>query len=669
VGSWDDWESFSELEVEKHGDAVHSARIEVRQPPGVEEFQILQDGNWETRFCPSADGSEILGPGNMHGLNWRVVVPLTCTWLEVLWGTHESRKVQWRFLDHRGNDVEKKPSKALQKKNIDVHSAAYFLVGSWDGWKDFFELRLGPLDSTFSTCVLVNNDIEEFQIVRARDWKQRFYPSPSGEICGPGATWGRNWKAKVPKGSTFLQVNWDPRGEKSLTYRFTTRHEHHLEAAGAFTSMLLQMRSESVAGVGFLNGMKRIFSQLPACQSASPYRAKAESTATAECLLATLARDVETLLDENGPAPVCQRSALVDLLNHCESDLASSSGPLDGACEGRDWMQAAIPDDPHSKRELCLFQRLVYLPLVMYVRNTVHLYEMLDRLKAQSRNVTCAGRLRSLLDGMWTNVESPYSWLIYGVIGALQTLYRARHSMAEDTYKLELLASSPPHTLWQQCEAGVFRRAQSDNCQPMQPAGTFRGGSGLMFRGIWLPEGMGEDAMRYQYSFQSFSRSVEGVVRVLRFYSDVAETKACKAAEVGRLLIYVARAWPTSSWVTPVQLFDGPKKKALDSEEELLLPPFMIYDFEHDASIDPILDVSEKQERIEMLEELWQVELPLNLKQFIYGLLPTLNHTRTFSAEVNLSVRFINSMTPASPVVELFQKSINYLYEWKAPGL
>merc|ERR1712176_560387 len=115
-----------------------------------------------------------------------------------------------------------------------------------------------------------------------------------------------------------------------------------------------------------------------------------------------------------------------------------------------------------------------------------------------------------------------------------------------------------------------------------------------MYRGIWLPAGISEDAIRYQYSFQSFSRSVAGVMKVLRFYSGVQNTTTFDAAFSGRMLMYIGRGWADSPWVVPVQLFDGPKAGNQESEEELLLPPFVVYQFEDDLSIDPDTSSAEK---------------------------------------------------------------------------
>lgn len=52
----------------------------------------------------------------------------------------------------------------------------------------------------------------------------------------------------------------------------------------------------------------------------------------------------------------------------------------------------------------------------MYVRNTVHLYELLERLKAQAVGLKSSSELRELLDAKKTARESPYSWLVFSFL-------------------------------------------------------------------------------------------------------------------------------------------------------------------------------------------------------------------------------------------------------------
>lgn len=447
--------------------------------------------------------------------------------------------------------------------------------------------------------------------------------------------------------------------------------ERHVRAAEVFAEMLLQMRVQSPHGSAYLAGLHRVFRALPACQRASPYGERAEQNATARCLLATLVRDSETLCDAAGPAPEEQREAFLEVTTRAEEEILQASGPLDHLSEaGGDWMQEAVPIDPDmagAQPQLTLFQRFVHLPLVMYVRNTVHLYETLERLKAQFEGCwqRKAGQLRRLLDGEGTRTESPYSWLVYGIIGALQTLHRVRQRMGTAHFPLELLASSPPRTVWEEGLGAGWRRQLCNNCEAMLPAGSLHQAGGLMYRGIWLPSCFSKEQERYQYSFQSFSRNIHGVMRVLRFYSSVSNTRAHTAATSGRLLLYVARGWTASPWVVPVQLFDGPKKVSSDSEEELLLPPFIVYDFEEEFSIDPEMEPGEKGWKLDAVQENWGLELPPKLVNFVHGSLTHLNHTLVESVKAGVSVRFLRDASPAPPMARLFTDEGQYLYAWR----
>jgi len=691
VGSWDDWRAFTPLKPTQLGGALFYATIEVRQPPGLEEFQILYDKQWTLRYYPSKDGQKILGPENKHGANWRVPIPERCWFLELCWDPRGTRRVEWRFLGKAGKELQSQKAQSGSPSKKAVVSKSWFVQGSWDDWKEFIELTPGTRDAEFSARIQVEPEKDvEFNVILGRDTSMRYYPAKDNLICGPTSHPTSDWKVAVPRGQKWLDVVWDPRGDKSLKFALLGAAERHHQAAEEFANLLLEMRSDSPAGVGWLRGMWRIFHALPQCQQHSPYGRKAEPDATAMCLLATLVRDAETMRDRTGPAQKFQRHAFVGLEAMAEMYLKAVSGPLTHPAQadgtGVDWMQAALPHDNTvvAAPPLTLFQRMIHLPLVMYVRNTVHLYELLDRMKAQAKTSTQGGRLRRLLDRKGTHSESPYSWLIYGIIGALQTLRHLRWR-SDTGFPLELLASSPPHTLWlkngrqwnpsdaesdRHTDPKSFARdSRVENCQPMKPLGSFKEGHGLMFRGIWLPEDADDGMLRYQYSFQSFSRCIEGVMRVMRFYSDVNNTKANEAAMKGRMLLYISHSWASNPLVTPVQFFDGPKKKASDSEEELLLPPFMVYDFEDDLSIGNDMEVAEKQELVEELESRWQVVLPELLKNFIYGLLPHLNHTRVQCHEgVNLTVRFIRSMALSPPVARLFEEESCHLYAWSAVG-
>eukprot|EP00439_Symbiodinium_sp_Y106_P056703 s2676_g7.t5 len=137
---------------------------------------------------------------------------------------------------------------------------------------------------------------------------------------------------------------------------------------------------------------------------------------------------------------------------------------------------------------------------------------------------------------------------------------------------------------------------------------------------------------------------------------------------VPTLLCSRGRDYASSPWVTPVQLFDGPKRKAGDSEQELLLPPFIAYDFEEEYSVDSDMELPEKQMRIGELEESWGVRLPEHLTHFVYGLLPHLNNSQVSSPAggFRVSLRFLQRAEPAKAVAQLLQDATQLLYKWSA---
>lgn len=105
VGTWDDWADF--VEVQKEGDgaeAKYSACVPVRRAPGNEEFQIVCKRDWAQRFHPAA-GGKVLGPDDMHGVNWQVQVPNGCEMLRLIWDARLPRAVDWSFVMFTGADV------------------------------------------------------------------------------------------------------------------------------------------------------------------------------------------------------------------------------------------------------------------------------------------------------------------------------------------------------------------------------------------------------------------------------------------------------------------------------------------------------------------------------------------------------------------------------------
>eukprot|EP00435_Cladocopium_sp_Y103_P056401 s320_g19.t1 len=498
VGSWDEWRHFTELRPETSTSLV------------AREFQILQGNDWSKRYYPS-NKSTVEGPGNVHGRNFRITaLPAECMQLEIHWNLGR-RQVSWKLLDVGGCELPQSPKRDGHRGTL---AGPFFLVGSWDNWKGLTELwpcgattENTTSSSLFRGMVKVDASLDvQFQILRDRDWGQRFHPDagPCGDgLAGPDSQHGRNWRAKLTE--RWLEVTWSP----SSPPRGVSAAAQHRLAAERFAALMAELRSEGSGS--WLLGMARIFEALPELQRSSPYGKRAEQDATARCLLATALRDLETLADPSGPASLEQRNALRELEAKVWESSEQAPNRIDSTIgDGKE----ALPVDAS-----------------------------MGAVQAQPAVGSCA-ELRQLLDGEGTARRSPYSWLVFGILGALQSLYQVREDCAG---LLELLASSPPQTVW--VKDGVewtpsaghsgFHRKSVVNVEPMKPPGSLRSGDALMFRGIWLPPNTEEDTIRYQYSFQSFSRSIEGVMRVLRFYSGVTSTKAADAARAGHMLIYV----------------------------------------------------------------------------------------------------------------------------------
>lgn len=102
VGTWDDWQHFSEFVPPASGARFFKASIIVEYvapaaKEKVEEFQIVQDQDWGKRFYPATTG-EIAGPTEDGGdMNWKVVIPYECAVLEVLFDPRPpTRNVHWK---------------------------------------------------------------------------------------------------------------------------------------------------------------------------------------------------------------------------------------------------------------------------------------------------------------------------------------------------------------------------------------------------------------------------------------------------------------------------------------------------------------------------------------------------------------------------------------------
>lgn len=97
---------------------------------------------------------------------------------------------------------------------------SYSLVGSWNGWSTFNELRRIGRSVIFSTEVQAPpGEVVEFQVVVDGDWNRRLFPTPAGDVAlgQSAAAHGRNWKFQVPQEPRTLHICLDPTGARNLT--------------------------------------------------------------------------------------------------------------------------------------------------------------------------------------------------------------------------------------------------------------------------------------------------------------------------------------------------------------------------------------------------------------------------------------------------------------------
>ena len=141
----------------------------------------------------------------------------------------------------------------------------------------------------------------------------------------------------------------------------------------------------------------------------------------------------------------------------------------------------------HMKRGL-LF---VGLPLRLYLADSPHLYELLRRMRGLQGVAPEAVR-QQLDEGQ------PYGVLVFALLAALQALHASRlqgkrggsGAMGLDAF------------------CATARRTEGDDFV-VQGVSDSR----LIFRGIWVGSRIDEFRAKYTWSFNSFSRSVDGVNR------------------------------------------------------------------------------------------------------------------------------------------------------------
>jgi len=228
VGSWDNWEQFKLLEPDLHEENTYQVIVEVREELGMEEFQIIQDRDWEQRFCPSFDCLEIIGPTDKDGLNFVVQVPASCKWLQVLWDPRGNKRCRWMFLNCDGQDLLEGPQDfySVGRQSLDTTSGPFYVLGSWDGYTDFRELKMAcnkDHKPTYCARIELRNlcTAQRFVITQYRDTKRRFYPVTGKQaILGPNDDSEASWGIRLPSGCAWLEINWDPSGARKCEWKY-----------------------------------------------------------------------------------------------------------------------------------------------------------------------------------------------------------------------------------------------------------------------------------------------------------------------------------------------------------------------------------------------------------------------------------------------------------------
>jgi len=208
---------FHELKPRSRDNGALWTEVEV--PGGkIVEFQMVCDNDWNQRLFPTPQGDIMLGPSSAaHGKNWRLQVPVRWSVMHINWDPRGMQPLQYSFCEPA--DV------AL--------SRSYALVGSWNGWTAAVELERTEADGTlYVTSIEVPaGENVEFQVVCNGDWKQRMYPSPTGDkILGPNEDGhGKNWRVAAITRQSLLRVRWDPTGKRTMECR-------HVEPSTELTS-------------------------------------------------------------------------------------------------------------------------------------------------------------------------------------------------------------------------------------------------------------------------------------------------------------------------------------------------------------------------------------------------------------------------------------------------
>eukprot|EP00931_Biecheleriopsis_adriatica_P102475 TRINITY_DN77440_c0_g1_i1.p1 TRINITY_DN77440_c0_g1~~TRINITY_DN77440_c0_g1_i1.p1 ORF type:complete len:211 (-),score=39.15 TRINITY_DN77440_c0_g1_i1:15-647(-) len=169
----------------------------------------------------------------------------------------------------------------------------------------------------------------------------------------------------------------------------------------------------------------------------------------------------------------------------------------------------------------------------------------------------------------------------------------------------------------------------------------------------------------HSWAFNSFSRSVEGVLSVLNFY---ACAEGCPAKNLAKkdahVLVLVARLGKEGGgrWAYPVQLFAGGEFSFPASvEQEVLVPPFTRYVFEAGVEASSSQSEEERTSRLQSLEQRWALQLSEEAPGLSQLLAGEVGHRSGFVAlgrSPRVTVRFVRQMEPAYPMRELLSAAV-----------
>lgn len=441
----------------------------------------------------------------------------------------------------------------------------------------------------------------------------------------------------------------------------------HEDAAADFARMLEEIRAEGA--VAFDAGMRELWWSVErvdpvdppggvSAEAAGPYAAVSDQRlADFGGMAADVRADLARTAGAAGPESQALRALVAQVSQVLRPYAFDALAP--GAF-GLEPHEADLPPwlrPPWASGEASVVLPLVWLPLALYVRSTLHLYELLQRWRS------CAGGLGS--DGWRAVLDAdgrPYAYLAFAVTAALQVLHTARGAFGGD-FPVALLASSPPP------EDGSFNGYPMADALAVAP---------LLFRGLWVGPDIDERAALFPVAPQSFSRSAAGMAKVLSFYAGVSGSRPAQlAAEHGHVLVLVARAdWRDLDFLgMPLQFFDGPREHG--SELEVVFPPFVGYELEEDVRLtsSELVDIGAGADA---LASRWGVpELPKLLMSLLRreplsaddaagaGLSPgDLDHLRRLRPRV--SVLFVRRIVLASPLRQVFHERARPLYDFGA---